>query len=139
LGGINIDDDDLSDEYDFLDEDDEAQERRRQERRERAQRRKGPHEKYKEMMQDLADRKITQMTIDLDDVATVSPLLAPLVTCAKILQFEDSLDEDLNLIHSIEKNTKHYVELMSQAVDKLLPQPSQDVTYVPLALSSTQN
>lgn len=78
----------MSDEYDFLDEDDGAQDRRRQERRERAQRRKGPHHKYKEIMQDLADRKTQEVTIDLDDLATVrappppldvDPALTPLV------------------------------------------------------------
>jgi DNA replication licensing factor MCM7 len=121
----------LSDEYDFLDEDDEAQERRRQERRERAKRRKGPHQKYKEMLQDLANRKIAEIQVDLDDLATVSlATLDALESFAETAQFEDSLDEDINLVQSIEKNTKHYVELMSQAIDKLIPLPSEDVTYV---------
>lgn len=71
LGNITIDEDELSDEYDFLDEDEDAQNRRRQERRERAQRRKGPHHKYKEILQDLSDRKIQEVTIDLDDLANV--------------------------------------------------------------------
>jgi DNA replication licensing factor MCM7 len=38
------------------------------------------------------------------------------------------VDEDLDLVAMIEKNTRHYVELMSQAIDKLLPEPSQDIT-----------
>ena len=54
-----------------MDEDEGAQERRRQERRERTQRRKGPHHKYKETLQDLADRKTEEVTIDLDDLAYV--------------------------------------------------------------------
>lgn len=71
LGNITIDEDELSDEYDFADEDEDTQDRRRQERRERAQRRKGPHHKYREILQDLADRKIQEVTVDLDDLADV--------------------------------------------------------------------
>lgn len=61
----------MSDEYDFMDEDEGAQDRRRQERRERAQRRKGPHHKYREILQDVADRKLHEVTVDLDDLADV--------------------------------------------------------------------
>ncbi len=43
------------------------------------------------------------------------------------LQFEDSLDENVKLVESIEINTKHYVELMSRAIDKLLPTPTVDI------------
>ena len=35
----------------------------------------------------------------------------------------------LRLVQSIEKNTKHYVEILSKAVDTLLPEPGADVTY----------
>ncbi|SPN96661.1 probable DNA replication licensing factor [Cephalotrichum gorgonifer] len=113
LGNITIDEDDFSDEYDFLDEDEDAQEQRRQERRERAQRRKGPHHKYKELLQDLADRKIQEVAIALDDLA----------------EFEESLDGDLRLVASVETNTKHYVELISRAIDKLLPEPSVEINF----------
>ncbi|PKS06309.1 hypothetical protein jhhlp_007057 [Lomentospora prolificans] len=113
FGNISIEEDGLSDEYDFLDEDEEAQERRRQERRDRAERRKGPHHKYKELLQDLADRKIQEIRVDLDDLAS----------------FEDSLDENLKLVESVEMNTKHYTEVMSRAIDKLLPTPSVEINF----------
>ncbi|MBE3110295.1 MAG: hypothetical protein IMZ46_07250 [Acidobacteria bacterium] len=75
LGNITIDEGDLSDDDLMGGEDgaqDGTQEQRRQER-ERAQRRKGPHQKYKEILQDVADRKINEITIDLNDLADVCP------------------------------------------------------------------
>ncbi|CAI4216138.1 unnamed protein product [Parascedosporium putredinis] len=113
FGNISIEEDDLSDDYDFLDEDEETQQRRRQERRERAERRKGPHQKYKELLQDLADRKIQEVRVDLDDLEA----------------FENSLDENLKLVESVEVNTKHYTEVMSRAIDKLLPTPSVEINF----------
>ncbi|KEZ46419.1 DNA replication licensing factor mcm7 [Scedosporium apiospermum] len=113
FGDISIEEDGLSDEYDFLDEDEEAQGRRRQERLERAQRRRGPHHKYKEILQDLADRKVQEVTIDLNELAS----------------FEETLDENLRLVPSIEMNTKHYTEVMSRAIDKLLPTPSVEINF----------
>lgn len=70
IENINIDEDDLSDEYDFMDDDDEAGERRRL-----AKHRKNvPQYKYKQILQDLADRKTDEITIDLDDLAAVSSI-----------------------------------------------------------------
>ncbi|KAK1783647.1 MCM2/3/5 family-domain-containing protein [Copromyces sp. CBS 386.78] len=110
LGNIDINEDDLSDdEYDFMDEDDDAQEQRRRERA----RRRAPRHKYKELLQELADRNINEMVIDLDDLQS----------------WEDDVNEGLKLVESVERNTKHYVEVLSRAVDKLLPQPSQDITF----------
>lgn len=68
MGNITIDEDDLSDEYDFMDEDDESGERRRQEK----EARRTPQHKYRQLLQKLADRTIDELTIDLDDVAAVS-------------------------------------------------------------------
>ncbi|EJT75478.1 DNA replication licensing factor mcm7 [Gaeumannomyces tritici R3-111a-1] len=109
LGDIAIGDDDLSDDYDFMDEDDEAAQRRQQERA----RQKGPHYKYKEMLRQLADRKIDEVVIDLDDLAT----------------YEQNVDEGLKLVQSVETNTKHYVDIVSRAVDKMMPEPSADVSF----------
>jgi len=66
MGNVTIDDDDLSDEYDFMDEDEDHEQRRREKARSRV-----PHHKYKDMLQDLADRKIDEVKIDLDDVDNV--------------------------------------------------------------------
>ncbi|CAK7202363.1 DNA replication licensing factor MCM7 [Sporothrix eucalyptigena] len=109
LGNINIDDDDLSDEYEFVDETDEAAERRA---REKAARR-APQYKYRNLLQKLADRKVDEVTIDLDDLS----------------MFESDTQNGLKLTQSIEINTKHYVEIFSQAVDELLPEPSADVSF----------
>ncbi|KAJ9142117.1 DNA replication licensing factor MCM7 [Pleurostoma richardsiae] len=109
LGNINIDEDDLSDEYDFMDEDEDAQQRRQQEKA----RQRLPQYKYKDMLQKLADRQLDEVLIDLDDLAT----------------YEGQLNEGLKLVQSVEANTKHYVEILSRAVDKLTPEPSVDVTF----------
>ena len=72
LGNINIDEDDLSDEYDFMDEDDNAQQQRQRERA----RKRAPQHKYKDMLQDLANRKINELVIDLDDLHSVRFVLS---------------------------------------------------------------
>ncbi|KAK4173646.1 putative DNA replication licensing factor [Triangularia setosa] len=109
LGNITINEDDLSDDYDFMDEDDEGeQQRRRQPRGE-----KQPVHKYKVMLQELADRKTNEVVIELDDIHT----------------FEEDLGLELKLVESVEKNTKHYVEILSRAIDKLMPQPTQGLTF----------
>jgi len=109
LGNINIDEDDLSDDYDFMDEDEGAQQRRQQEKA----RRKTPQHKYKEMLQELADRKIDEVVIELDDLQS----------------YEKDVNEGLELVASVEKNTKHYVEILSRAIDKLMPAPTNNITF----------
>ncbi|KAF9879736.1 putative MCM2/3/5 family protein [Colletotrichum karsti] len=104
LGNITIDENDFSD--DELMEDDDTRQTRRQAK-------SAPGPKYKEMLQELADRKTNEVMIDLDDLAT----------------FESQLGDELKLVESIEINTKHYVELMSRAVDKLMPKPSEGVNF----------
>jgi DNA replication licensing factor MCM7 len=68
LGNITIDEDELSDDYDFMDEDEQTRDRRQEERAKR----KTPQYKYNDMLQLLADRKVDEFAIDLDDLATVS-------------------------------------------------------------------
>jgi DNA replication licensing factor MCM7 len=66
---MNIDEDDFSDEYDFMDDDDEeeGQNARRKARTEAKQ----PKLKYAELLQKVADRYEEEITIDLDDLAKV--------------------------------------------------------------------
>ncbi|KAM3514434.1 hypothetical protein MY11210_001878 [Beauveria gryllotalpidicola] len=109
MGKITIDEDDLSDEYDFMDDDDESGERRRRDR----EHRRAPHHKYQEIIQKLADRTQEEIVIDLDDLAA----------------WENETGEGLKLVDSIELNTKHYVDVMSQAVDKVMPPPGADVNF----------
>ena len=39
------------------------------------------------------------------------------------------MQDGMKLVQSIEMNTKHYVEILSRAVDKKMPQPSSDVSF----------
>ncbi len=68
LQDLNIDEDDLSDDYDFMD--DVADDSRVQERlsRKQAQLQK---KKYMEILQRVADRLESEITIELDDLAVV--------------------------------------------------------------------
>lgn len=67
LGDMNIDEDDFSDEYDFMDDDDEEGQTRR---RTKAQA-KQPKLKYADLLQKVADRYEEEITIELDDLAKV--------------------------------------------------------------------
>ncbi|KAI3395424.1 hypothetical protein diail_1353 [Diaporthe ilicicola] len=112
LGGMNIEEEDLDDEYDFMDDDDEDEDRRRQEKADR----KKPYHKYKDLMQQLANRNIDEVLVELDD----------------LVQWEAEAGEDvaaLKLVKSIEENTKHYVEILSRAIDDCMPQPTSEVTF----------
>jgi DNA replication licensing factor MCM7 len=64
---MNIDEDDFSDEYDFMDDDDEEGNTRREARSQA----KIPKLKYKDLLQKVADRYEEEITIDLDDLAKV--------------------------------------------------------------------
>jgi len=92
-----------------MDEDNEAQERRR---RDKSRARK-PQHKYKDLLQELSDRKVDEIVFDLDDLHS----------------WEHETNEGLNLVESVEKNTKHYVEILSRAVDDLMPAPSNNVSF----------
>lgn len=65
---MNIDEDDFSDEYDFMDEDDEVGQAARRRARKEA---KQPKFKYLDLLQKVADRYEDEITIDLDDLAKV--------------------------------------------------------------------
>ncbi|PLN81386.1 MCM-domain-containing protein [Aspergillus taichungensis] len=99
-----------SDEYDFMDdaEDGNAQTGTRGGRR-------GTKLKYMEMLQDVANRERLNVLIELDDLA----------------KYEKSLpdDVDLKLVESVQKNTKHYVEIFSRAVDAIMPQETTEISF----------
>lgn len=47
-------------------------------------------------------------------------------------QYEQQLEADdvhLGLVNAVETNTLHFIEIMSQAVDKIMPQPTRDITF----------
>ncbi|KAF2142176.1 uncharacterized protein K452DRAFT_270955 [Aplosporella prunicola CBS 121167] len=102
---------DGEDEYDFMDESDDGEAAQRSRRRDR-----DPKVKYMQMLQDVADRKVNQVVIELDDLDV----------------YEKGLDEEhagLQLVDSIAKNANHYLELFSRAVDKVMPEPSSEPTF----------
>jgi hypothetical protein len=48
------------------------------------------------------------------------------------VQYEKAIgdDQNLKLVESITKNTKHYTDIFSDAVDKVMPKESKEITYV---------
>jgi DNA replication licensing factor MCM7 len=73
LNDMNIEEDDLSDEYDFMDDEDEGGENARRQAGSNA---KQPRLKYMDLLQKVADRYEDEITIDLDDLAKVDILIA---------------------------------------------------------------
>ncbi|KAI9856152.1 MAG: Mcm2-7 hexameric complex component [Vezdaea acicularis] len=111
LKGLQLDDDNTSDEYDFMDDlADEARQRTRSKRMHDAS------SKYMVLLQEIADRFASQVTIELDDLKA----------------WEDAQGEgqfSLSLVSSIEKNTKHYIDILSRAVDKVMPKETRAITF----------
>ena len=68
LENLNLDGDDISDDYDFMDDADGRSNGRRRPQRTESQR---SRKKYIEMLQHIADRQLSEICIDLDDIATV--------------------------------------------------------------------
>lgn len=87
-----------------------------------------PKKKYMQMLQDVADRVTSQITIDLDDLDAVGILCKRLDGMEELTrnweQYERSLGDeaDFKLVSSIEKNAFHYIEVFSRAVDKVMPE-----------------
>ncbi|KAJ5725599.1 DNA replication licensing factor MCM7 [Penicillium malachiteum] len=111
LEDLNIDGNRTSDEYDFMDDvEDEGATTRG------ARRRREPKLKYMQILQDIANRDVAHILIELDDVEI----------------FEKALPEeqqDMKLVESIQKNTKRYIDVFSQAVDAIMPKETKDVTF----------
>ncbi|TVY81812.1 DNA replication licensing factor mcm7 [Lachnellula suecica] len=113
LGDMNIDEDDLSDDYDFMDDDDEEGQNTRRQARTQA---KMPKLKYQDLLQKIADRYEEEITIDLDDLAKYDQLL-------------EENGTPMKLVDSIETNAKHYLDIMAKAVDKVMPDPTREINY----------
>lgn len=108
IDALHLDGENTSDEYDFMD-DIENEDNSVTTRRSRT------HKKYLEMLQHVANRDRNNILIDLDDLK----------------EFEDSLGTDYNLrlVESVTNNTKHYVELFSFAVDKMMPAETKSLSF----------
>ncbi|KAJ5483268.1 hypothetical protein N7530_002514 [Penicillium desertorum] len=111
LEDLNIDDGQTSDEYDFMDDVDETNGANAR----GARRHREPKLKYMQILQDIANRDKSNILIELDDLSV----------------FEKSMPEgeDLKLVESIEKNTKRYIDVISQAVDEVMPRETKDITF----------
>ncbi|KAL9122878.1 MAG: hypothetical protein Q9187_000567 [Circinaria calcarea] len=113
LQGLNIDGDGLSDEYDFMEDAADANGEIRPGRR--SHRNRDPKKKYMELLQNVADRQSSEICIELDDLDA----------------YERSLGdhESLRLVESIERNAKHYIDILSQAVDKVMPKETREISF----------
>ena len=106
---LAIADDATSDEYDFMDDVTDANGNARQRNGN-----KEPVSKYRDQIQEIADRKRDHIYIDLDDLEI----------------WENAVNgANLKLTSSILRNAKHYIEIFSRAIDKCLPDPSSNVTF----------
>ncbi|KAI6247035.1 DNA replication licensing factor mcm7 [Erysiphe necator] len=108
IDGMNLD------EIDFSDDENEDQNSSRQ--ISEANIDKSPILKYMEQLQRISNRYENQLTIDLDDLA----------------QYDRYLEENrisMKLVSSIEKNAKHYLDIMARAVDKVMPLPTREINY----------
>ncbi|KAL8990974.1 MAG: hypothetical protein Q9177_000494 [Variospora cf. flavescens] len=110
LQELTIDGDNTSDEYDFMDDITAAKEKQRP-----VQQTKGPSKKYMDQLQEVVDRKRDEVLIELDDLEN----------------YEKSLGDDkgLKLVESVERNARHYVDVLSQAVDKIMPKETRELSF----------
>ncbi|KAF2156778.1 DNA replication licensing factor CDC47 [Myriangium duriaei CBS 260.36] len=111
LQSLNLNQDDADSDYDLDDADEDAQPRT-----DGTTRRQKTKLKYMDLLQDVADRKISNVLIELDDLEL----------------YEKSLGDqakELRLVSSVEKNAQHYLEILSRAVDKAMPEPEREPTF----------
>ncbi|KAK8167959.1 MCM2/3/5 family-domain-containing protein [Phyllosticta citrichinensis] len=107
LEDLQIDGED--EDYDFLDDDDG-------EGVQRSRRNRSPKVKYMQMLQEVANRTRNSILIDLDDLD----------------EYEKGLGEDspdLKMVESVQRNANRYIEILSKAVDKVMPEPTSQPTY----------
>lgn len=76
--------------------------------------------KYLDLLQKVANRDISTISIDLDDIKLYQEVL---------FFSSQSQAGQMNLVNQIQKNTYHFVELFSQVIDSLMPEPTKDISY----------
>lgn len=69
--------------------------------------------KYRELLQKIANREKNSILIELDDIK----------------DYEETTYGNMKLLDEIVKNSFRFLELFSQIVDDLMPQPSIEITY----------
>ncbi|WPK26871.1 hypothetical protein PUMCH_004236 [Australozyma saopauloensis] len=74
--------------------------------------------KYLDLFQKIANRDLTTLYVDLDDIKAYQDhqtfMAQPLST---------------DLVYQVQKNAYHFIELFSQVVDELMPEPTKEVSY----------
>jgi len=65
------------------------------------------------------------LVIDLEDIHSVRVCLSWLRNCLTLVQHESTISE---LVSRIRNNTRRYASLFSEVVDKLMPQPTKDIS-----------
>ncbi|EGD95397.1 DNA replication licensing factor Cdc47 [Trichophyton tonsurans CBS 112818] len=107
ISGLNLDEDDL-DALDEMDEDGEENGRTTGERRE-------PKLKYMTLLQEIADRTKNHIVIELDDLD----------------KFMKSAPEGphSDLAERVTNNAKRYIDVISEAIDDIMPKESSEVTF----------
>ncbi|KAJ5938612.1 DNA replication licensing factor MCM7 [Penicillium verhagenii] len=110
LRGLNIDGNRTSDEYDFMDDAEEGTNTRSSRTRQQVK------QKYMQILQDVANRDSSHILIELDDLDTYEKL------------FPEE-ERTLKLVESIQKNTKRYIDVFSQAVDAMMPAGTKDTSF----------
>lgn len=81
----------------------------------------GQGPKYMALLQQVANREIQTLFIELDDLLRYED--------GKALAGDAADAAAPNLVHTVIRNTHHFVELFSRAVDKLLPAPTRELNY----------
>lgn len=77
----------------------------------------GDGPKYMALLQKIANRELSTLYIDLNDLQSYEQ------------QNEVFQGNRRSLVEKISKNTFHFIELFSKVIDEILPEPTKDMSY----------
>lgn len=78
--------------------------------------------KYMHLLQKVANREITTLYIELDDLKSYQEN-------QYVQSQSQSVISPSSLINQITKNTYRFIEIFSSVVDELMPEPTKDISY----------
>ena len=107
--------DELADDMDDLDFDGDS------DGNEQGQRSKA---KYMRVLRKVANRQTAEVVVDLADLRKVGMKLFGRMMCT-----DDQYSNDTSLLANILKNTRRYIQLFCDAIDKLMPLPDAEMDY----------
>ncbi|ODV59829.1 DNA replication licensing factor MCM7 [Ascoidea rubescens DSM 1968] len=76
--------------------------------------------KYMSLLQKISNRELSTFYIELDDIKTYEKINA--------FKIGSQVGKD-SLVDQVVSNAYHYIELFSQVIDELLPEPTIDIGY----------